>query len=204
MFNRIAVGALTVAILSIGASSAWSWDETAYPDLRGQWSRISPPGTPAFDPNKPRGYGQEVPYTEEYKARFESILADLRAGGEGSWPGYRCRPPGMPPMMTAYEPAELHDDNKTVVRERIYIDKADANLLHDEITVIDSALMQPWTVKKSYPRGQNLPNVAKESVCADNNTGVVTIGNEEYTLGQDGNLMPIRRGQPAPDLRYFK
>ena len=98
----------------------------------------------------------------------------------------------------------LHGDNKTVVRERIYLDKADPDLLHDEITVIDNSLTQPWTVKKSCRRGQNLPNVARESVCADNITNVVTIGSEDYALGPDGNLMPSRRGQPAPDLRYFK
>jgi hypothetical protein len=97
----------------------------------------------------------------------------------------------------------LHNDNNTVVRERIYLDKADPNLLHDEITVTDSALTQPWTVKKSYRRGENLPNVARESVCADNNN-LVTIGNEEYTVGTDGILVPTRRGQPGPDLRYFR
>ena len=97
----------------------------------------------------------------------------------------------------------LHKDNNTVVRERIYLDKADPNLLHDEITVTDNALTQPWTVKKSYRRGENLPNVVRESVCADNNN-VVTIGNEEYNVGTDGNLVPTRRGQPGPDLRYFR
>jgi hypothetical protein len=69
--------------------------------------------------------------------------------------------------------------------------------------VTDSALTQPWTVKKSYRRAENLPNVVRESVCADNNN-VVTIGNEEYTVGTDGNLVPTRRGQPGPDLRYFR
>jgi hypothetical protein len=107
MARGFSVGLLTLALLSLGTASAPAWDETLYPDLRGQWSRISPPGQPSFDPNKPRGYGQEVPYTEEYKKRFEEILADLRSGGEGSWPGYRCRPPGMPPLMTAYEPMEV-------------------------------------------------------------------------------------------------
>ena len=28
----------------------------------------------------------------------------------------------------------LHQDNETVIKERIYLDKADANVLHDDIT----------------------------------------------------------------------
>src|SRR5215467_7950548 len=39
----------------------------------------------------------------------------------------------------------LHFDNQSVFKERIYLDKADPNLLHDEITVIDNALTRPWT-----------------------------------------------------------
>src|SRR5262249_14787319 len=46
----------------------------------------------------------------------------------------------------------LHEDNETVIKERIYLDKADKNLLHDEITVTDHALTRPWTVQKSYRR----------------------------------------------------
>ena len=42
----------------------------------------------------------------------------------------------------------LHSDNKTVVKERIYLDKADSNILVNEITVIDSSLTRPWTVVK--------------------------------------------------------
>ena len=46
----------------------------------------------------------------------------------------------------------LHKDNKTVVKEKIYLDKADRNVLLDEITTIDNALTRPWTVKKKYTR----------------------------------------------------
>ena len=34
----------------------------------------------------------------------------------------------------------LHTDNKTVVKERIYLDKADRMILWNEITTIDNAL----------------------------------------------------------------
>src|ERR1700730_15847139 len=40
----------------------------------------------------------------------------------------------------------LHRDNQTVVKERIFLDKADPNVLHDEITTFDHALTRPWTV----------------------------------------------------------
>jgi hypothetical protein len=32
---------------------------------------------------------------------------------------------------------------------------------------------------------------------------MVAIGRESYFLG-DGVLMPVRKNQPPPDLRYFK
>src|SRR5262249_18460937 len=40
----------------------------------------------------------------------------------------------------------LHKDNKTIVRERIYLDKANSDILHDEVTTFDHALTRPWTV----------------------------------------------------------
>src|SRR5215813_640215 len=46
----------------------------------------------------------------------------------------------------------LHRDNRSVFKERIFIDKKDRNILHDEITVIDNALTRPWTVDKRYVR----------------------------------------------------
>jgi hypothetical protein len=37
----------------------------------------------------------------------------------------------------------LHTDNKTVVKERIFLDKVNPNILHDEITTFDNALTRP-------------------------------------------------------------
>src|SRR5207248_10204464 len=39
----------------------------------------------------------------------------------------------------------LHKDNATIVKERIYIDTADPNVAHDDVTVFDHALTRPWT-----------------------------------------------------------
>jgi len=42
-----------------------------------------------------------------------------------------------------------------------------------------------------------------EFICAEGN-GHVAIGNENYFLSADGQLMPSRKNQEPPDLRYFK
>jgi hypothetical protein len=96
----------------------------------------------------------------------------------------------------------LHFDNQSVFKERIHLDKADANLLHDEITVFDRALTRPWTVDKRYIRGKNPRPDWEEFICPENNNHI-TVGKEEYFVSADGYLMPVRKGQAPPDLRYF-
>ncbi len=96
----------------------------------------------------------------------------------------------------------LHHDNQSIFKERIYIDKANPNILHDEITVIDHAVTRPWTVDKQYLRNPNLRPVWPESYCQDN--GHVRVGNENYFVSADGLLMPARKNQRPPDLRYFR
>src|SRR6202035_284222 len=49
----------------------------------------------------------------------------------------------------------LHAANETVVKERIYLDKADPDMMHDEITTFDHALIHPWKIVKNYVRVQN-------------------------------------------------
>src|SRR3984893_16208574 len=46
----------------------------------------------------------------------------------------------------------LHHDNRTIVKERIYLDAADRDVFHDQVTVFDHALTRPWTVIKNYRR----------------------------------------------------
>jgi hypothetical protein len=96
----------------------------------------------------------------------------------------------------------LHRDNQAVIKERIYLDKADPNTLYDEITVIDHALTRPWTITKKYRRNAEKHPVWRETVCAENNHHVV-IGTENYFLSAEGYLMPAKKDQPPPDLRYF-
>ena len=49
----------------------------------------------------------------------------------------------------------LHKDNETIVKGRIYLDKSNPDLLHDDITTYDHALIHPWTVNKRYVRVKN-------------------------------------------------
>jgi hypothetical protein len=97
----------------------------------------------------------------------------------------------------------LHHDNQSVFKERIYLDKADPNILHDEITVIDHALTRPWTVDKRYRRNPEPKPEWPEYVCGDDNLHV-RVGKENYFVSADGFLMPTRKDQPPPDARYFK
>ena len=94
----------------------------------------------------------------------------------------------------------MHVDNETVVNERIYLDKTDKNLLHDEMTTFDHSLTRPWPAMKSYRRIHKV--MWTENNCVEGNQHV-TIGKESYLLSADGYLMPTRKGQAPPDLRYF-
>jgi hypothetical protein len=97
----------------------------------------------------------------------------------------------------------LHEDNETIVKERIYVDKADPDVIHDEVMVLDHALTRPWTVTKSYRRVPDRQPDWHEANCYEN-TEYVEIGNQNYKLGADGYLMPSKKDQAPPDLRYFK
>jgi hypothetical protein len=100
-----------------------------------------------------------------------------------------------------YEPSgiPLHFDNETVLHERLYLDPANETL-HDEITTIDHALTHPWVVNKIYRRVTQpwLHNDCTES------SEHVRVGTETYFISGDRYLMPVKKDQAPPDLRYFK
>jgi hypothetical protein len=96
----------------------------------------------------------------------------------------------------------LHTDEQAVIKERISLDRSDPHLLHNEITTFDNALTKPWTVTQSYRRAAGARPTWTERICSDDGRAI-RIGEEEYALGGDGLLMPVRKGQPRPDLRYF-
>jgi hypothetical protein len=281
LHRRLICSIAAVAALACSGAGARAFDESKYPDWRGQWIRVPVPGlagNPSFDPNKSDGRAQEAPLTPEYQAVFDASLASQAAGGAGLDRDLICLTPGMPRMMNVYSTMEivvlpdttyvlmstfndmrriftdgrewppeiepsyagysigrwldsdgdgrydvlevetrgfkgprtldstglpLHADNETVIKERIYGDAADRNMLHDEITLIDHAFTRPWTVTKDYRRGPQPRPVWRESGCAENNQHVL-IGSEHYMLSWDGLLMPAQKDQAPPDLRYFK
>jgi hypothetical protein len=97
----------------------------------------------------------------------------------------------------------LHFDNQSVFMERIYRDKADQSILHDEMTVIDHALTRPWTVDKRYVLEPDPRPNWFEFYCTEGNNQIA-VGKENYFLSADGMLMPVKKDQAPPDLRYFK
>jgi hypothetical protein len=102
----------------------------------------------------------------------------------------------------SFEPSglPLHRDDQTVVKERIYLDKVNAEVLLNEITTVDNALIRPWTVTKQYRRDSS--PFWFDNNCNENNPHIL-IGRETYFLSADGYLMPAKKGQAPPDLRYF-
>jgi hypothetical protein len=97
----------------------------------------------------------------------------------------------------------LDRDNQSVINERFFLDKNDPNTIYDEITVHDHGLTRPWTVLKKASRKPDVrPKWHTEACSADNSW--VRIGDEAYYLSADGNLMPTKKNQSPPDLRYFK
>jgi hypothetical protein len=274
MTCRSAIGEMPIRLLALVAAlllpavPALAFDQSKYPDLKGQWLRV---GSPRWD-------DAHAPLTPEYQAIYQANLKDMAAGGQGIDPTYTCISPGMPRIMNVYDPMEVvvtpatthiliqhihdarriftdgrdwpknedptfagysvgkwtdtkgdghydllevetrnlkgprvydstglpfHADNETVIKERIYLDKADKNLLRDDITVTDHALTRPFTANKKYSRAPEAQPVWLEAQCADGNHHVL-IGKENYYVSEDGYLMPVKKGQTPPDLKYFK
>jgi hypothetical protein len=97
----------------------------------------------------------------------------------------------------------FHEDGQTIIKERLYLDKADSNTLWDEIIVIDHALTRPYSKLQKATRNPNPRPAWHSDVCSEDNTWV-KIGAENYYLSADGKLMPSKKGQQPPDLGYFR
>jgi hypothetical protein len=91
----------------------------------------------------------------------------------------------------------------TIIKEGLYLDRANRNVLHNDMTVIDHALTRPWTVMKNYRRKPDARPVWNEAECQEGQ-GWVEIGKETYFLSAEGMLMPAKKDQAPPDLRYFQ
>jgi hypothetical protein len=104
----------------------------------------------------------------------------------------------------ALDPAGMptHADDNSIVKERLFVDKADPSRLYNEMTLIDNAYTRPWTVLKTYRRlADKYPDWPEDSCDSE---GILKIGKETYFKSADGTIMPTAKDQPPPDLRYFE
>ena len=180
---------MLIAVLCASLTGALALDETKYPDWKGQWVRAHGAEAAPWDARKSDvrrlwGLDQQPPLIPEYQTLFEANLKQLAAGVKTSDPTTRCY---------------VVIDSASTLR-RTFIDGP--HLLRNEITAIDNALSRPSTVTQSYRRIAGAQPIWTERICSDDSQ-TIRIGEEDYALGGDGLLMPVRKGQPPPDLRYF-
>jgi hypothetical protein len=157
-----------------------------------------------FENNMPRRIytdGRTWPNDPEPTFAGYSIGQWIDADGDGRYDALEVETRHMKgPRTLEGSGLPLHKDNQTMVKERIFLDKTNPDILYDEITTIDHALTRPWTVTKKFRRERN-PTWFENDCSEDNHH--VAIGKENYFLSADGYLMPAKRGQAPPDLKYF-
>jgi hypothetical protein len=147
--------------------------------------------------------GRDWPKTIEPTFQGYSIGKWIDEDGDGRYDVLEVESRGFKgPRVYDATGIPLHSDNQSVFKERLFLDRADPNILHDVLTVFDHALTRPWTVDKRYVRDADPLADWPESICPEYNAQVI-IGKEHYYFSADGNLMPSRKGQPPPDTRYF-
>jgi hypothetical protein len=145
--------------------------------------------------------GRDFPKDEDSTFAGYSIGKWIDADGDGRYEVLEIETRNLRgPRTWDQSGMPMHADNETVIKERIYLDKGDRNILHDEMTTFDHSLTRPWSVMKNYRRVDKV--TWTENNCVEGNQHV-TIGKENYLLSADGYLMPTRKGQQPPDPRYF-
>ncbi len=80
----------------------------------------------------------------------------------------------------------LASDNQSTFQERFFIDKAEPNLLHDVITVLDHALTRPWTADKTFRRNADAQPDWPEDLLP---------GDQPPARPRQGGLSPERPGR---------
>jgi hypothetical protein len=156
----------------------------------------------AFMPRRIYTDGRDYPKNEEPSFMGYSIGKWLDTDNDGRFDTLEVETRNFKgPRTVEFSGIPMHDDNETVVKERISLDKADPDIMHNQITIIDHAFTRPWTVDKRYRRDRTV--MWYEDNCNENNNHII-IGKENYFMSGDGYLMPARKDQAPPDLRYFK
>jgi hypothetical protein len=156
----------------------------------------------AFMPRRIYTDGRDFPRDEEPSFAGFSIGKWSDTDGDGRFDTLEVETRNFKgPRTVESTGIPLHEDNQTVVQEKIYLDKSNPDIMHNIVTIIDNVFTHPWTVDKRYRRERKARWF--EDNCNENNHHVV-IGKENYYLHSDGFLMPARKNQAPPDLRYFK
>jgi hypothetical protein len=140
---RTTIATVALATLCLAATGAQAFDESKYPNLKGQWLRVPVPGVfgqPGYDPSKRGGPLQDAPLTVEYKKIFEDNLKDQALGGQGIDPTYTCLSPGMPRVMI-FGPVEFVVTPETT---HIFIEH-----IHDNRRIHTDG--RPWPGKDAEP-----------------------------------------------------
>jgi hypothetical protein len=149
--------------------------------------------------------GREFPKEGEFEPSFQgySIGKWIDEDGDGKYDVLEVET-RLLKNPRSYDPSGIpfHEDGKTVVKERIYVDKANKDILHDDITTYDNALTKPWTVNKRYVREQRKP-VWVEASCPEGNP-YIKIEEQIYMRSSEGMLLPAKKGQQPPNLQHFK
>src|SRR5262252_5850962 len=87
-----------LAVLVLAIASAHAFDETKYPDLKGQWNRTAAPRWES---------ASKAPLTPEYRAIYDANVKDQAEGGQGETPPYTGTSPERPGVMNASERFEI-------------------------------------------------------------------------------------------------
>jgi hypothetical protein len=189
---RIAVGVVAAALaLWMTASVATAFDETKYPDWSGQWKRAPGVNPNSWDETKRPGRPQQPPLTPEYQTLWEASMADQAAGGQGRDTRVTCVSNGMPRLMTVLRTMGI--------------------VIMPDITYV---MFENNVPRWIYTDGRQFsddeePTYAGYSVGkwldTDGDGRFDTLEVEtRYFLSADGFLMPTKKDQAPPDLRYFK
>jgi hypothetical protein len=156
----------------------------------------------AFMPRRIYTDGRDFPKDDEPSFMGYSIGKWLDEDKDGRFDTLEVETRGFKgPRTVEFSGIPLAEDNETIVKERLFLDKTDNNVMHNIITIIDNAFTRPWTVDKRYVRDRKVHWF--EDNCNENNHHIV-VGKDNYFVSGDGYLMPTRKDQRPPDLRYFK
>jgi hypothetical protein len=147
--------------------------------------------------------GREWPAEMDQNFNGLSIGSWVDMGSDGRYSALEVETRGFKGPRT-YEASGilLHEDNQSVIKERFSLDKADKSILLDEITVLDHALTRPWTVIKKYRHVAEERPLWHFNDCGEDNHHV-RVGKDDYFISEDGFMMPVKKNQAPPDLRYF-